>query len=145
VSIKSDNPSDSPLIIPGYLSTELDRETLVHATKRTLAALLGTESLKPIVEGESPPPGDGIVFEPLTLGSSDKAIVERIRQTGTQHAHSGGTAAMGKVVDTEGRVLGVGGLRVADASIVPIPIGGHPQATLYAVAEQIAGFVVGGM
>lgn len=49
---------------------------------------------------------------------------------------------MGKVVDVEGRVLGVEALRVADASIVPLPLGGHPQATLYAMAEQLANMII---
>ena len=40
-----------------------------------------------------------------------------------------GTAAMGKVVDTRLRVKGVRGLRVADASIFPTAMGGHPQTT----------------
>ncbi len=58
------------------------------------------------------------------------------------HAHSAGTAAMGKVVDTQLRVKGVRGLRVADASVFPVAIGGHPQATLYGVAEQAAEMIL---
>ncbi|KAK3688828.1 hypothetical protein B0T22DRAFT_480064 [Podospora appendiculata] len=45
----------------------------------------------------------------------------------------------GSVVDGEDKLGGMKGLRVVDASIVPIPLEGHPQATLDAVAEQIAG------
>ena len=46
-----------------------------------------------------------------------------------EHSITKVIVAMGKVVDAEGQVRGVKGLRVADASIVPIPLGGHPQAT----------------
>lgn len=46
---------------------------------------------------------------------------------------------MGKVVDSSFRVKGVSGLRVADASVFPVAIGGHPQATLYGIAEQGCG------
>lgn len=49
---------------------------------------------------------------------------------------------MGKVVNTQFRVKGVKGLRVADASVFPVAIGGHPQATLYNVTEQAAEMIL---
>ncbi|KAI1409261.1 choline dehydrogenase [Hypoxylon sp. FL1857] len=144
VSIRSGNIEDAPRIQPNYFSTPLDRDTLIHATRQTLKAMLATDPMNTIIESESPPSGEGESLRgltPLTAHASDEEIEERIRRTGMQHHHSGGTAAMGKVVDTEGKVLGVKGLRVADASILPIPLGGHPQATLYAVAEQLASLI----
>ena len=45
---------------------------------------------------------------------------------------------MGKVVDAKLKVCGMGGLRVADASMLPVLVVGYPQATLYALAEQAA-------
>ncbi|KAI0478413.1 choline dehydrogenase [Xylariaceae sp. FL0804] len=143
VSIRSSSPSDAPRIQPNYFSTALDRDTLVHATRQTLKAMLASGPMKSIIESETPPSGEGLDgLTPLTADASDGAIEERIRRTGMQHHHSGGTAAMGKVVDVEGRVHGVKGLRVADASIIPIPLGGHPQATLYAMAEQLASLII---
>ncbi|KAK7756424.1 hypothetical protein SLS62_001650 [Diatrype stigma] len=145
VSIRSASPDVPPRIEPNYLSTALDRGTLVHAARQTLKAMLATGPMSSIVEGETPPSGeglDGYGLTPLTADASDGEIEERIRRTGMQHHHSGGTAAMGKVVDGEGKVLGVGGLRIADASIVPMPLGGHPQATLYAMGEQLASMII---
>lgn len=143
VSIRSNSPSEPPRIQPNYFSTALDRDTLVHAARQTLKAVLTTSSMKTIVESESPPSGEGLDgLTPLNADDSDEVIEERIRRTGLQHHHSGGTAAMGKVVDTEGKVLGVKGLRVADASIIPIPLGGHPQASLYAMTEQLASIIL---
>ncbi|PVI02582.1 GMC oxidoreductase [Periconia macrospinosa] len=139
VTIKSTDPNDQPEIQPNYLATELDREVIAHAARRTLDALLGTEALKPIVEGETPPSGEGLEgLKPLTVDVSDSDLHERILKTGMQHHHSGGTAAMGSVVDVDGKVKGVERLRVADGSVLPVPLGGHPQATLYAVAEKLA-------
>ncbi|KAK8121929.1 hypothetical protein PG984_010599 [Apiospora sp. TS-2023a] len=162
VTIRSTDPNDAPRIQPNHLSTALDRDTLVHAVQSTLKAMLETSAMKPIVAGESPPAfigkigaaaesgegpdstESGIDLVPLTADASPEVLEDRIRRTGLAHAHPGGTAAMGKVVDTEGKVLGVRGLRIADASVVPIPLGGHPQATLYAMAEQLVSFVIRG-
>ncbi|KAI1132918.1 choline dehydrogenase [Nemania abortiva] len=143
VSIRSSSPNDPPRIQPSYFSTPIDRDALIHATRQTVKVLTATEAMKPIVEGESPPSGNGLDgLKPLSADASDELIEERIRLTGTQHHHSGGTASMGTVVDGEGKVLGVQGLRVGDASIIPVPLGGHPQSTLYAVAEQLADMII---
>ncbi|KAJ3580558.1 hypothetical protein NPX13_g13 [Xylaria arbuscula] len=143
VSIRSSSPHDPPRIQPSYFSTPIDQDALIHATRQTVKVLTETEAMKPIVESESPPSGDGLEgLKPLTVDASNEMIEERIRLTGTQHHHSGGTAAMGKVVDGEGRVFGVQGLRVGDASIIPVPLGGHPQTALYAIAEQLADMII---
>ena len=42
------------------------------------------------------------------------------------------------VVDSKARVFGVTGLRVVDASAFPMLPPGHPQATVYMLAEKIA-------
>ena len=42
------------------------------------------------------------------------------------------------VVDTHARVFGVQGLRVVDSSAFPFLPPGHPQSTVYALAEKIA-------
>ena len=49
-----------------------------------------------------------------------------------------GTLAMGKVVDADLRVKGVGNLRVVDTSVFPVALTGHLQAATYAMAEQAA-------
>lgn len=60
--------------------------------------------------------------------------------------HPAGTCRMGKddeaVVSPRGKVQGVGGLWVADASVMPSPVRGHPNATIAMLAERIAGFVL---
>ena len=50
---------------------------------------------------------------------------------------------MGKVVDSNLGVYGVQGLRAVDASVLPLPIAGHYQACVYALAEQAVDIIVG--
>lgn len=57
----------------------------------------------------------------------------------------GGRGDSSAVVDAEARVIGVRGLRVVDASAFPFLPPGHPQATVYALAEKIAEAVLRGM
>jgi choline dehydrogenase-like flavoprotein len=138
ISINSADPTDPPLVDANYFDTEVDKVTLIHGVLRTMQALLTTSALEEYIETEMPPPG----MAALSASSSDAEIEARIRATGLAHHHSSGTAAMGTVVDTDLRVNGVRNLRVVDASVLPISIGGHPQATLYAVAEQAADIII---
>jgi choline dehydrogenase len=48
------------------------------------------------------------------------------------------------VVDSKARVFGVQGLKVVDASSFPLLVPGHPQSTIYALAEKIADDIIGG-
>ena len=68
---------------------------------------------------------------------------EWIHQATTSMAHPTSTCAMGpdsstSVVDTEGRVHGVQGLRVADASIMPTIVRANPNFTCMMIGERIA-------
>lgn len=49
---------------------------------------------------------------------------------------------MGKVVDSSCKVYGVDGLRVVDASVIPVPLAAHYQAPVFALAEQAATFIL---
>lgn len=140
VTISSASPTDAPVIEPHYYDTEFDRQTLIYGTCRIAARLLTTKAGKRYVEAEVAAPN----AVALTPESSDETIDARIRAVGASHTHSARTAAMGKVVDTHFRVKGIQGLRVFDASIFPVAIGGHPRATLYGIAEKAAEMIAQG-
>ncbi|KAL8961726.1 MAG: hypothetical protein Q9193_001759 [Seirophora villosa] len=138
LEIVSSSPKDYPAIDPNYYDTEADRVALIHGVRRVTEALLKTSAAKSYVECEQAPPGTPA----LSGESSDADIDSRIRMAGVSHAHAAGTACMGKVVDSQLRVHGIAGLRIADASVLPVAIGGHPQATLYGLAEQAAELIL---
>ena len=76
--------------------------------------------------------------------SSDQQIAAAIRTFATsswQHPTSSCAMmkrALGGVVDPELRIYGVNGLRIVNASIFPMGIGGHTSSTVYAVAEKVS-------
>jgi choline dehydrogenase-like flavoprotein len=52
--------------------------------------------------------------------------------------HPVGTCAIGRVVDGDGRVLGVDGLVVADASVMPTIPRANTNLSTLALAERLA-------
>ncbi|KAL6714197.1 hypothetical protein ACLMJK_008692 [Lecanora helva] len=133
VTINSSNPHDQPVIDPAWLTDPRDQDVALSAFRRTrtlwsyMANLtIGPEAL----------PGAAV--------TSDSDILSFISKSVAPIWHAACTCKMGKegdsmaVVDSEFRVKGVRGLRVVDASAFPFLPPGHPQATVYAVAEKVA-------
>lgn len=81
---------------------------------------------------------------------TDAQILEFIRGAVQPIWHASSTCRMGKkgdrgaVVDSKARIFGVEGLRVVDASVFPVGLPGHLVASVYALAEKIAGDILGG-
>jgi choline dehydrogenase-like flavoprotein len=79
--------------------------------------------------------------------TSDPAIDAWVRRGANTIFHPVGTARMGNdagaVLDTELRVRGVKGLRVADASVMPSLIGGNTSAPCMMIAEKAADLILG--
>lgn len=138
ITLASADPSTPPIIDPNYYTTEVDRAAIRAAVRQVLRLFQATSEGQSIVECEVPPDG----FAPLTLESTDDEIDARVERVGNTFYHPGGSAAMGKVVDTDLRVYGVDGMRVVDASILPVPLAAHYQACVYAVAEKAADLIL---
>ena len=139
VHIRSTSPFDSPIIDQRYLSNPLDRLVLVQGFLYT-RKIMGTQALKDI-HGIEVFPGEEAV------PSSDlNKIEEYIRGSVDTLNHHGGTAAMlprelGGVVDPQLRVYGIKGLRIVDASIIPLLPAAHLQDTVYAISERAADLI----
>ncbi|KAF2126306.1 GMC oxidoreductase [Dothidotthia symphoricarpi CBS 119687] len=141
VNITSSSMRDLPLVNPNHLSHPTDRELAVQAFKRS-RSFFHTEAMRSIVIEESMP-GANV--------TSDEAILEYIMASSYQNWHASCTCRMGRpndpmaVVDTHARVIGVERLRVVDASSFALLPPGHPESTVYALAEKIAADILAGL
>ncbi len=132
VRIRSRDARAAPAIQPNYLSTDYDRRIML-AGARLARRLVATPSLSPYVLEEYRP-GAGV--------ESDAQILEAIRSTGSSGYHPVGTCRIGAdegaVVDAALRVRGVEGLRVVDASVMPLLVSGNTNAATFMIAEKAA-------
>jgi choline dehydrogenase-like flavoprotein len=70
-------------------------------------------------------------------------VEAHIRRTLVTVHHPVGTCRIGDVVDPQLRVLGLQGLRVVDASVIPTVISGNSNIPVNAVAERAADLILG--
>lgn len=138
VTIASKDATMPPVIDPNYYGTEADRATIRFGIRNALSLLQETPSGKSIEAVLVPPQG----YADLTSYSTDAEIDKMVSRIGNSIYHPAGTAAMGKVVDTQLRVHGVERLRVVDASVFPLPMAAHYQAIVYALAEKAVDMIL---
>ena len=77
-------------------------------------------------------------LRPVRMPSRTMQIDAWLRASLISAGHAAGTCAMGSVVDSELKVKGVEGLRVADASMMPTIIRGNTHAPTVMIAEKAA-------
>ena len=123
VTLRSPDPRVPPAIEHGFLTEphDLDRLSSGVALIRTLAEEAGC--------GRELRPGE------------HDALDTYLRREVRGIFHPTGTCAIGAVVDPRGAVLGIDGLRVADASIMPTIPRANTNLSTIAVAERIADWV----
>jgi choline dehydrogenase-like flavoprotein len=135
-------PMDKPVIDPEYYSGPhgaIDLDVMTHCALFA-DKIAKTKPLADIVRRRAFPPEEVREFKELRKWVVDTTITDW---------HPVGTCRMGGhlgpeagVVDERLRVYGVKGLRVIDASIMPLQISGHLQATVYAIAEKGAEMIL---
>ena len=132
IRLASANPEDAPLIDPAYLSEDSDLERLAEGVR--FARRLLEQAALAKYRGA---PVNGQVLEPE----------DHVRQWGQTLYHPVGSCKMGSdenaVVDASLRVQGVAGLRVADASVMPLIPRAHTNATTLRIAEKAAQLLKG--
>ncbi|KAF5280852.1 hypothetical protein FQR65_LT03001 [Abscondita terminalis] len=146
ISLKSKNPFDPPLIYANYLSEPEDVATLIEGI-RIAQNLSSTSALKDKygLELERKSYGDCATRHPY---DSDDFWQCAVRHSTGPENHQAGSCKMGPstdknaVVDSKLRVHGLVGVRVMDASIMPLPLSGNTDATCVLIAERGVEFII---
>jgi choline dehydrogenase len=134
VRLRSTDPREQPEIDSNFLSEERDRKRMLEGVK--LSRELGrSPQLAPLLAAEMLPGADV---------QDDVALTDAIDGMLASYGHPVGTAPMGgpqdpwAVVDSDGAVKGVQGLRVIDASIMPEITTVATNQTVIMIAERLA-------
>ncbi|EIU7557966.1 choline dehydrogenase [Providencia rettgeri] len=132
VRLKSLDPRQHPSILFNYMSSEQDWEEF-RAAIRITREIMAQPALDPY-RGAEISPGKQV--------NTDEELDAFVRERAETAFHPCGTCKMGNdemaVVNGAGQVHGIEGLRVIDASIMPLIITGNLNATTIMIAEKIA-------
>ena len=136
--LNSNDPSEQPFINCRYLEAPKDRERLREGV-RMILDMMEHESFNDIVEELISPVESDLV--------TDDTLDQWLLKNVWIGQHLSGTCKMGPdsdsmaVVDQYGRVHGIEGLRVADASIMPNVIRANTNATTIMIGERVADWI----
>ena len=130
----SAEPGGVPSIRPNYLSTDEDRRVAADAIRLT-RRIAAAPALRRFLPEE---------YRPGAALQSEEELVRAAGDIGTTIFHPVGTCKMGPesdrlaVVDERLKLRGLGGLRIADASIMPAITSGNTNAPVIMIAEKAA-------
>jgi choline dehydrogenase-like flavoprotein len=139
IRLRSADPAAKPLIAPSYLATYEDKRVAADAIRvtRRLMRQHALQAYRP----EEFLPGPGV-------GDDDASLAKAAGDIGTTIFHPVGTAKMGipsdptAVVDERLRVIGLDGLRVVDASVMPSITSGNTNTPTIMIADKAAQMVI---
>jgi choline dehydrogenase-like flavoprotein len=132
VKLRSRMPTAKPRILHNYVVAEEDRATMVAGLRRCLEIARQPALAALTSSGYGTPAAD-----------DDASLIAHIERNSTTLYHPVGTCAMGKVVDSELRVLGMDSLRVVDASVMPTLVRGNTNAPTIMIAERASDLIRG--
>ena len=138
VDLRSADPFDAPRIRPNHLATEGDLATMRAAVR--IARRIGEQPAFAEWRVEEDEPGPDIADD----AALDAWLLDHVATI----FHPVGTCAMGRdgdpraVLDANLRVRGVEGLRVADASAMPLIVSGNTNATTMMIGEKAAELIL---
>jgi choline dehydrogenase len=130
VKLRAPLPDSKPRILCNFLTAEEDRQSMLAGMRMALE-IAEQPALKAVERG------------PFTVPASDSEedLWDFIHRAAQTVYHPASTCAMGSVVDSELRVLGVDGLRVVDASVMPTITRGNINAPTIMIAEKAADLI----
>jgi choline dehydrogenase-like flavoprotein len=136
--LASADPAAAPLIDPGYLTEPDDAAVLLD----------GMELIREAMNSKLIAGDVALELSPGRDYPDRAALAKEVPNRATSVYHAVGTCRMGlderAVVDPELRVLGVDGLRVVDASIMPAITGGNTNAPAMMIGEHGASIILRG-
>ena len=132
VHIQDPETLAAPKIQCNYLSTEDD----INASVR------GLEMTRAIMRGHALARFDPEEFLPGPSVQTTEELAQAARELGTTIFHPVGTCAMGTVLDSDCRLRGIAGLRVVDASAMPLITSGNTNAPVMLIAQRAAESIV---
>ncbi len=136
VHITGKDGTGTPAIDPNYLAAEYDRQVMRDGVR--LAQRIGNE--KPLSDY------DGGRLSPDHNLQEDAEIDAWVRESANTIFHPVGTCRMGtdedSVVDAQLKFRGLGNLRIADASVMPMIVGGNTSAPTMMIAEKAASMIL---
>ena len=139
VTLRSAKAEDAPVIRFNYMSHEKDWADFRKAIRLT-REIFAQPAFAPYYKFE---------IQPGDAAQSDEALNDFIREHVESAYHPCGTARMGRrddpnaVVDSETRVIGVDGLRLADSSVFPQITNGNLNAPSIMVGEKASDHILG--
>ncbi|KAF2649040.1 GMC oxidoreductase [Lophiostoma macrostomum CBS 122681] len=142
LKLASKDPTDNPKVQHNFLSDPLDMLVFSEGCRLANEIVLRGTGTKDIVVGSWPASHEHDKY------TKREEWEGAIRERADTCYHPGGTCKMGTVEDTSAvvdpqlRVRGISGLRVADASIMPLLPSGHPQMAVFAIAEKAADLLI---
>ena len=137
VHIKSGKFTDAPAITPNYLSTAKDRQVAADSLRIT-RKIVAQSALAKYQPEE---------FKPGVQYQTDEELAKLAGDIATTIFHPVGTAKMGllqdvmAVVDSRLKVHGIAGLRVVDASVMPLITSGNTNSPTLMLAEKAAQWI----
>jgi choline dehydrogenase len=135
VRLKNKDPLAPPEIKFNFLRNESDMRVMI-AGVRIARDIARQHALQKLMVEETAP---GVATR------TDQEIAEDVRRRGVSNLHPVGTCGMGQgpmaVVDPRLRVHGIAGLRVVDASIMPVIVAGNTNAPTIMIAEKASDMI----
>jgi choline dehydrogenase len=135
VRLRNNDPLAPPEIKFNFLRSESDMRVMI-AGVRIARSIARQHALQKLMVEETAP-GVGT--------RTDEEIAEDVRRRGVSNLHPVGTCGMGHgpsaVVDPRLRVHGIAGLRVVDASIMPVIVAGNTNAPTIMIAEKASDMI----
>ena len=132
VTLRSGRPDAKPRILTNVLTTPEDQRTMVNGIRAAMNIARQPKLAEIRVSDSSVPNSE-----------TESDIRDYMRKQAMTDRHPAGTCGMGRVVDSALRVLGIDGLRVVDASVMPTIPRGNLNAIVCAIAEKAADLIFG--